>query len=302
MPVLLTLIFALFLSVSPTGIVLAQDDNGMEQQITKFIAGKNARIGVAVLADGKIAALVNNDFRYPLLSVFKLHQALAVCNYLQKNGLPLQTAINVSKDELHKNTYSPMREKYEGKDFKIGVDELLKYTIEYSDNNACDILFRHICTPSETDSFIRSLGLNGFSIAVTEDDMHKNQENCRLNWSCPLEVAHLLHIFRNGDIIANPYKSFLTELLLGCRTGSERLAKPLVPGSRIGHKTGTGDRDEKGRIVGMNDAGFIILPDGKEYNIVVLVADSAESERNTENIISGISGIACQYYVSGQVE
>lgn len=294
---LLKLLILLIGIISTEQIAFALNDNYLERQIIAFIDGKKALIGAAVLSGNQIDALVNNDFRYPMLSVYKLHQAIAVCNYLQKNNLPLTAEINVSKDELHNNTYSPMMEKYKGKDFQISIAELLKYTIQLSDNNACDILFTHICSPSETDSFLRSIGINDFAIAATEDDMHQNLENCRLNWSYPLEAARLLYLLRNNAIIMDPYKSYLIELLLGCKTGAERLAKPLGTDCRIGHKTGTGDRDERGRIIGMNDAGFVILPDGKEYIIVVFVANSEEDERTTESIISGISGIVRQYYI-----
>lgn len=297
MNLLLKFILVLIVSFSTEQIVFTREVNDLERRIIEFIDGKNAQIGVAVIVGNRTAALVNNDFKYPMLSVYKLHQAIAVCNYLQKNSLPLTTVINVSKDELHNNTYSPMREKYAGKDFQISIDELLKYTIHLSDNNACDILFTHICSPSETDSFLRSFGMNDFSIVATEDDMHQDLENCRLNWSYPLEVARLLLLLKNGDMISDPYKSYLIDLLLGCKTGAERLAKPLGSDSLLGHKTGTGDKDEKGRIIGMNDAGFVILPDKREYIIVVFVADSEENERDTEGIISGISKIVHQHYM-----
>lgn len=160
----LKFILVLLVVVSTGTIVFARDANNLERRIIEFIGDKNARVGVAVLVGNKIWALVNNDFRYPMLSVYKLHQAIAVCNYLQKNDLPLEAVINVSKDELHKNTYSPMREKYAGKDFQSSIDELLKYTILLSDNNACDILFTHVCSPSETDSFLRSIGINDLRV------------------------------------------------------------------------------------------------------------------------------------------
>lgn len=61
-------------------------------------------------------------------------------------------------------------------DIAVSVKELLKYTLQLSDNNACDILFDRIIGPAETDTYIRSLGITDFSIAVNEDTMHEDPE------------------------------------------------------------------------------------------------------------------------------
>jgi len=45
---------------------------------------KKAEVGVAIIADGKDTVTVENNRRYPLMSVFKLHQALAVGDYCKK--------------------------------------------------------------------------------------------------------------------------------------------------------------------------------------------------------------------------
>ena len=42
-------------------------------------------------------------------------------------------------------------------------------------------------------------------------------------------------------------------------------------GAIIGHKTGTGDRNPRGQIIGINDAGFVVLPNGQRYTIAVFV-------------------------------
>ena len=41
----------------------------------------------------------------------------------------------------------------------------------------------------------------------------------------------------------------------------------------------------QGELIGINDVGFILLPDGKRYTIAVLVKDSKESMADTEKII-----------------
>ncbi len=71
-----TLIYALCLCISLT--VHAQQQQALKERIAGFLKEKKATVGVAVLADGDETVLQHNDrVRYPLLSVFKFHVALA---------------------------------------------------------------------------------------------------------------------------------------------------------------------------------------------------------------------------------
>lgn len=168
-----------------------------------------------------------------------------------------------------------------------------------SDNNACDILFNYTGGVSYTDSYIRSLGINNFSISKTEDDMHKDLTACYENWSTPLEIASLTDMLFSKELFPTEYQNFLKETMLNCQTGTNRLPAPLLDTTaRIGHKTGTSDRNVQGELIGINDVGFILLPDGKRYTIAVLVKDSKESMADTEKIIANISGIVYHHLVS----
>lgn len=92
------------------------------------------------------------------------------------------------------------------------------------------------------------------------------------------------------SIIADPYRMFIVATLTGCTTGTDRLPAPLAgTGAVIAHKTGTGDTDSRGRIIGLNDAGTVTLPDGRRYSIAVLIKDSAASPSETASVIAAVS-------------
>lgn len=112
---LLTTLSAVFLffSVSTAGT--------LQKQIRSILKDKKAMIGVAVLYNGKITVSVNNDQGYAMLSTFKFPLALAVCDYLDRQKLPLETEIYVSKADLHPDTYSPLRDKQPEGDFHISL-------------------------------------------------------------------------------------------------------------------------------------------------------------------------------------
>ena len=271
----------------------------LEARLHKIASDRRAITGIAVIINGEDTLVVNNDIRYPMMSVFKFHQALAVADCLDKKGLPLSTAIHISEEELRENTHSPLRDAYPKGKTDITIEELLVYTLQYSDNNACDILFGHVIGTEATDRYIRSLGLTDFAISANENDMHTDLRTCYDNWTTPLAAAELLEIFATRPILDDEYRSFITETMTGCDTGTDRLAKPLLDTKAIiGHKTGTGDRNGKGQIIGLNDIGFVILPDGQRYTIAVFVRDSAGSYRKTTRIIAYISK-AVYGYVTG---
>lgn len=77
------------------------------------------------------------------MSVFKFHQALAVADYLDRNGLTPDTEIFIPEEELVPDTYSPLRKEFPEGEISLSVSRLLEYSLQLSDNNACDILFKH---------------------------------------------------------------------------------------------------------------------------------------------------------------
>ena len=119
---------------------------------------------------------------------------MAVGKYLHERGRTSESRIAIGKEDLKPDTYSPLRDKYPDGNVSLSVRELLEYTLQWSDNNACDILFAHTGGTAETDRYIRSLGLKEFAISSTEDEMHRDLDKCYDNWSSPLEMARLLEI------------------------------------------------------------------------------------------------------------
>lgn len=271
----------------------------LETKILAAIKEKQATIGVAIIYNGNNILTINNNVHYPLLSVFKFHQALALSNYLQINNIPLSSTVNIQKSDLPENTYSPLRDKYPAGDINLSIYELLKYTLQLSDNNACDILFNKFVTPIQTDNYIKSLGIYDFSISQTEKDMHDNLNNCYKNWSTPLAVAQLVEKFVNGNIISGHYHDSIKKIMIECGTGQDRL-KRFLPSDKvqIGHKTGTGDKNEQNKIIGLNDIGFVFLPDNNRYTIVVLIKDSSESFQDTARIIADISRTVFSHFMN----
>lgn len=84
-------LFIVLLCLVPT-LLLAQQSK-LETQLKQAIKDKKAEIGIAVIIDGKDTVTVNNDIHYPLMSVFKFHQALALADYMGKKKQSLDNPV-----------------------------------------------------------------------------------------------------------------------------------------------------------------------------------------------------------------
>lgn len=268
----------------------------METKLKTYVHDKDARIGVAVIINGTDTVSVNGERDFPMLSVYKFPQALAVADYCDRHNISLNDTIRISADELKSQTWSPMREKYGQNDISIPLSEILAYSVKQSDNNACDVLFRLMGGTQVADSLMRRLGYDEIHILNTEDEMHRDPYLCYANRATPLQIASLFDRFYRREM---RHDSRILEavgtMMMQCDTGNNRLPLPLMPTDAIiGHKTGTGDINSQGRIIGVNDSGYVFLPNKQGYAIAVFIADSGYDMIETEKIIADISEIVFQ--------
>lgn len=263
----------------------------LQQQIEQVLKDKKATVGVAVLSNDTIVVLHNNQIHFPLFSVFKFHVALAVLDKMDKEHVSLDSIMEIKAAQMLPNTYSPLRQKFPDRDFGISLGELLKYSISLSDNNACDVLIDYVGGIDKVNSYIKSLGLKDFNLAANEELMHTDVATQYQNWSTPEAVVRLLNIADKQTLFATGYKDFLWQILKETSTGMDKLKGQLPPNVIVGHKTGSSDRTPEGIKTADNDAGFIILPDGRKYYITVLLMESRETDQENAAIIARISKI-----------
>ena len=98
---LTTALRAIVFALAATGASAAACAQDAERRISEMTAGKPAEVGVAWIADGKAHA-VNNADGYPMMSVFKLHGAVAELRQMERRGTPADTLITVRAAEMEK--------------------------------------------------------------------------------------------------------------------------------------------------------------------------------------------------------
>lgn len=276
---------------------------GLQDILTEYCNDKDAKIGIGVIIDGKDTVAVNGDKPFPMLSVYKFPIALSLGEYCRTHNMSLNHQVAIKREDLHLDTYSPMTEKILASSqmmtepLHLPLSEILAYMLQQSDNNASDIALREAGGVGRVSEYLKRLGINDVNVNSSEAEMHVDNSLCYVNSATPLAMAELLYKF---DVeYSDPISHGIKNLMESCSTGRDRLVKPLVDKSIVvGHKTGTGFMLPDGRLMAVNDVGYVHLPDGRRYAIAVFVEDSGYDMAHTEALIAEISGIVYQSIVN----
>jgi len=279
-----------------TGKPLPEEDRlgALRDSLEHIAAGAPGETGIAIITDRGDTLTVNNADKYPLMSVFKLHQAIALCHMLEQRGIPTDTVVEIDDSRLNPDTWSPMLRDHTERPVRITVSELLRYTLTQSDNNASNYLFESIGSVGETDHHIATLiPRESFRLSVTEAEMWGDHSLAYSNHSSPLGAARLIERLFTDSILGTRNLAFLRTTLRECSTGKDRIAAPLEgkTGVTVAHKTGSGFRNADGLLSAHNDVAFITLPDGRHYTLAVLVKASAGPEPEASALIARISAL-----------
>lgn len=263
----------------------------LKKELTAIADSAKGEVGIALIHDGDTLT-VNNEAIYPMMSVFKLHQAIAQCRMFEENGIALDTVMTLRRSELDSDTWSPMLKDHTGEEISLPMRRLLEYTLIESDNNASNEMFVRLMSPAACDSVIAGIIPRGsFEIRFNEAEMQDDHSRAYSNRTSPLGAALLIDRLFTDTLVGKSYQDFIKSALLQCQTGPDKISAALseTEGITIGHKTGSGYRDENGRLAASNDVAFITLPDGRHYALAVFVKDFDGTDAEAAATIARIS-------------
>ncbi|MEG1591226.1 MAG: CGA/CIA family class A beta-lactamase [Chryseobacterium sp.] len=267
----------------------------LAHKVDSIIKDKKATVGVSVLGfeDG-FKFNKNAETKLPMLSVFKFHIAATVLDLVDKGKLSLDQKILIKKSDLLENTWSPIREKYPNGNVELSLNEIINYTVAWSDNNGCDILLRLIGGTQVVQKFMDSKGVKDFQIKHNEEQMHKGVKYLYENYTTTNSLSQLYKKFYDGKILSKKSTKFLYDIMLNTSTGGNKL-KEQLPKRSIAHKTGSSGKDGD-LTIAENDSGIVTLPNGKHYAIVVFISNSTETDEVNCKMISDISKAVWDYF------
>lgn len=263
----------------------------LKKELTAIADSAKGDVGIALIYDGDTLT-VNNDAIYPMMSVFKLHQAVALCRMFEENGTSLDSVMTLRRSELDPDTWSPMLKDHTGEEISLPMRRLLEYTLIESDNNTSNEMFVRLMPPAACDSVIAGIIPRGsFEIRFNEAEMQADHSQAYSNRTSPLGAAILIDRVFTDTLVGKDYQDFIKSALMRCQTGPDKISAALSEreGITIGHKTGSGYRDDNGRLAASNDVAFITLPDGRHYSLAVFVKDFDGTDAEAAATIARIS-------------
>lgn len=284
----------LFLLIS--GFVFAQQTS-LDKKINMIVKGKNATVGISVLGiENGFTYTKNAEKKLPMQSVFKFHIAATVLDKVDKGKLSLQQKIMLTPQNLLKNTWSPLREKYGEGGVEITLAEVLEATVAKSDNNGCDIMLNLLGGTEPVQKFIDSKGIKGFQIKFSEAQMHQDWSAQYENYSTMNSATTLLKKFYDGKLLSKKSTDYLMKVMLTTSTGVKKLIEQLPKNTPVARKTGSSGKNDAGLTGAENEIAIVTLPNGKHYAIAVFVSNSMESEETNCKMISDISKVVYDYF------
>jgi beta-lactamase class A len=246
-------------------------------------AGGKVGFAAVELASGRALGL-HQDEPFPMQSVFKLPIAIEVLRQVDQGKTALDQEIVLGADDARAGATGtivvPSR---------TTVGKLLEAMLVSSDNIACDRLLALVGGPQAVDARLRSFGIEGITIRLSEREMTAGQGD---NTATPAAmVALLVRMARNGLGLLPASARHLEALLLRVGTGTRRIKGGLPTGTPVAHKTGS-SRTVDGKTDATNDVGLISLPNGNRIAIAVFVHASPADERTREETIAKLARVA----------
>ena len=221
-----------------------QSNSLTEVLATQLPPSEHARVGIYLLDLQQAQAWsLNNNPAYPLLSSFKLPLAIWVLKLVETGQLALEQAVPIQRSALMQDTWSPLLDEHKAATFTLTVRELLRYSVELSDNNAADVLLQLSGGTAALQQYLQQQGLQNTLIQATEQQMHQGFAAQYLNHSRPSDMALLLAQLANTELLHAEHSDVLGKWLRDTPTGAKRVKAGLPDGSIWLHKTGTSGTD-----------------------------------------------------------
>ncbi len=259
----------------------------------------NAEVGVAaVKLDSLEVYLLGDGVQYPMQSVYKFPLALSILKRVDEGKLNPNQICKVLPEHLLPDTWSPLRDKFpHGGDFTLR--ELLRYSMQESDNNACDYLFALVGGPQAVQNDLDEWKIKGIRICSTEAEIRKTPSLQYANSCSPSAMTELLQSFDAGAILQPETTELLWNMMATCQTGKTRLMGELSSDYVVAHKTGSG-MVKDGIATAVNDVGIIVLPDGRKLAVSIFIKDAKATPAECEAVIAKITKWLCEQWANGK--
>ncbi|MBU1540852.1 MAG: class A beta-lactamase [Alphaproteobacteria bacterium] len=224
-----------------------------------------------------------SDERFVYCSTFKMYLAAATLLRVQAGEERLDRAIPITRADMV--SHAPTTEPAVGETLTIA--ELMKGTVELSDNPAANILIRELGGIEALRAFYRGIGDESTRVDRLEPEMNR-LDGDKDTIKPARSVQNIIRLLVSAETPLNDSsKSLLTRWLIDTPTGQGRLKAGAPASWTVAHKTGTGGYGPT------NDIGILYPPEGRPVVVAAYYhATAASSPADNDAVIAEATRMA----------
>ncbi|MGB3739712.1 MAG: serine hydrolase, partial [Pontixanthobacter sp.] len=279
--------------------------------------------------DSGVPIAFEGDRLMPQQSVSKLWVALAAFDQTARRRLDWNERVRIRGEDLTL-FYQPIAG-IVARDgvFDTTFGDLVQRALASSDNTANDRLLRRIGGPPAVRAALREMELTDIRFGPGERLMQSTIAG--LTWNQSLSRGRAFYDIRalvpdgarqraldayvadpvdgasangitlalarlaNGSLLPSAQTDQFLGILANTKSGPNRLKGGLADGWRIAHKTGTGQVFQATHT-GYNDVGILTAPDGAQYAVAVLIAETSVSVPERMALMHRVVEAVTQYH------
>lgn len=215
-------------------------------ELEAYERDSGGRIGVYAenLATGQKLAW-RADERFVMCSTFKASLAACVLARVDRGEEQLAAMIPYGQADLLE--YAPVAKQNLAAG-AMSVTEMCKAIVELSDNTCANLLLARIGGPAALTSFWRSIGDTTSRLDHDEPELNRSPPGDPHDTTTPAAMTGNLKRLVTGEALSPASRGQLTEWMVGCKTGANRLRGGLPADWKIGDKTGYNGKDAAGDV------------------------------------------------------
>jgi beta-lactamase class A len=198
------------------------------------------------LQTGKALTWRANE-RFVMCSTFKASLAACVLGKVDIGQEHLDRMVPYGEKDLLE--YAPVaRAKDNLAKGVLSVEAMCKGAVEMSDNTCANLLLSAVGGPAALTNFWRTTGDGVSRLDASEPELNRSPPGDPHNTTTPAAMAGNLQRLVLGTMLMPPSRERLTNWMLGCQTGANRLRAGLPKAWSVADKTGNNGKDAAGDI------------------------------------------------------
>lgn len=231
-----------------------------------------------------LAALGNNgsvdwrgEERFVYCSTFKMYLAAATLVRVQAGQERLDRQVPITAADMI--DHAPVSELAVGR--SLSVEQLMKGTVEVSDNPAANLLLKALGGLEAMRAFYRAIGDDSTRVDRFEPEMNR-LDGDKDTITPAQSLTNMLRLFISPNTpLSAESKAMLMGWMFASPTGMGRIKAGVPAGWRVAHKTGTGGYGPT------NDIGVLYPPTGGPVTIAIYYHGvRASSDAQNEAVIA----------------